>query len=162
MSRKTTNTLPAIEPESLDKSPHVLSQLIDMINGKRQFTPTQQKHRWEHLAACIHCQVFLGSYLVKAIEYNKAHGIPEGPEQKLLSRLTKVMHKTLKEDIPAYVEVLVGQDEEEANDRFPLLSHHLRECPACHSAVQDLQSWLRQAIDAELIAPLKVDMSKRV
>jgi hypothetical protein len=155
MSRKTTNTLTAIEPVSLDKSPHVLSQFIDMINGKRQFTSAQQKHRWEHVAACIHCQIFLGSYLVKAIEYNKAHGILEGPELKLLSRLNKVMHKTLKEDIPAYAEVLVGQDEEEANNRFPLLSHHLRECPTCHSTVQDLQFWLRQAIDAELIAPFR-------
>jgi hypothetical protein len=159
MSRKTTNTLPTIESESLEKPPHVLPQFIDMINGKRQFNPTQQKQRWEHLATCIHCQIFLGSYLVKAIEYNKLHSIPEGSEQKLLSQLTKVMHKTLEEDIPTYVEVLVGQDEEEANNRFPLLAHHLRECPGCHSAVQDLRSWLSLALDAELIAPVKLDMS---
>ena len=160
MSRKITAMLPKIEPESVEKPPHVVPQYIDMIKGKRHFTSAQQKHRWEHLASCIHCQVFLGSYLVKAIEYNKAHGIPEGLEQKLLSQLNEVMHETLKEDILGYVEVLIGQDEEDANDRFPLLAHHLQECPVCHSAVQDLQSWLCEAIEAEIIAPIGKDTNK--
>lgn len=157
MTRKTTATLPKIEPESVEKPPHVVPQYIDMINGKRHFTPVQQKKRWGHLSSCIHCQVFLGSYLVKAIEYNRTHGIPEGLEEKLLSQLNEVMHETLKEDILGYVEVLIGQDEEEANDRFPLLAHHLRECSVCRSAIQDLVSWLCEAIEAELIAPIGMD-----
>lgn len=160
MSKTTTNTLPEIESERLEKAPHVLTQFIDMINGKCQFNPTQKKQNWKHVSECIYCQTFLGIYLVKAIEYNKAHGFNEVLEQKLLSRLTRIMHKAFEEDIPTYVEVLIEYNEEEASNRFPHLAVHMRECLTCHTAMQDLQSWLGQAIEAGLITPAKLDSHK--
>jgi hypothetical protein len=140
-----TVPLPANDLGSLKKPPHVLPQLIDMITGKRQLPPEQQEQRWEHLVECIHCQTFLGSYLVKMIEYDKAHGNPAGTAQELLTRLTQIIHETLKEDIPAYVEALREQSEEETNNRFPRLAEHLQACRDCQSAVQDLRSWLGQS-----------------
>lgn len=135
----------------LNKPPHVLSQLIDMITGELQLPPAQQEQRWEHLAECIHCQAFLGSYLIKMIEYNKAHGEPEEPAQELLSRLARIMHETLKEDIPAYVETLEELGEGHAKSRFPEFANHLQTCRDCQLAVQDLRSWLVRPGETELL-----------
>jgi hypothetical protein len=63
----------------------------------------------------------------------------------LLTQLTHLMHGQLKEDIPAYVEILEEQNEEEANRRFPRLVKHLATCQVCQEAVQELHSWLSQS-----------------
>jgi hypothetical protein len=149
--KEITVPLPTSDPADLGKFPHFLPQLIDMITGKCQLFPAQQEQCWQHLAECIHCQTFLGSYLVEIIKYDKAHNNPEGSAQELLIQLTQIMHKTLKEDIPAYVEALEEQREEEANSRFPLLADHLQACQDCQLAVQDLRSWLRQLGEAGML-----------
>lgn len=142
--KKRTATLFLIDPGDLNKPPHVLSQFLDAIMGDGQLYVDQQVQRWEHLAQCIHCQAFLGSYLVKVIEYNKEHGEPEDSAQKLLIQLKHIIHERLKEDISRYVEMLIDQGEEEASRRFPEFAEHLQACRDCYATVQDLRSWLTQ------------------
>ncbi|MGI9061136.1 MAG: hypothetical protein ACR2H5_21445 [Ktedonobacteraceae bacterium] len=142
---KITATLLASGWESLEKPPHVLPQLIDILTGQDQELLAQQEQRWAHLAECVHCQEFLRSYLVKTIEYDKAQGNAEGSAPELLTQLTHLMHEQLKEDIPAYVDTLEELNEEEANRRFPHFAKHLAACGDCQAVVQDLHSWLSQS-----------------
>src|SRR5450755_1926064 len=142
---KITVTLPTSSWKHLEKLPHVLPQLIDILTGQDQMLPAQQEQRWAHLAECVHCRLFLRSYLVKMIEYDKAQGNPEGLAPELLTQLAYIMHEQLKEDIPAYVETLEAQNEEEANRRFPRFANHLSTCRYCQEALQDLHSWLSQS-----------------
>lgn len=142
---KITVKLPASGWERLKEPPHVLPQLIDLLIGQDQVLPAQQEQRWAHLAECAHCQEFLRRYLTKLIEYDKEQGNLEGQAPKLLAQLTHIMHEQLKEDIPAYVETLEEQNEEEANRRFPRFVKHLASCQDCQEAVQGLHSWLSQS-----------------
>ncbi|GAC1407489.1 MAG: hypothetical protein NVSMB49_27480 [Ktedonobacteraceae bacterium] len=140
----TTVSLLTDNLENLNNSPHVLSQLIDILIEEDATLPDQQEQRWSHLATCVPCQAFLGSYLLKVIEYDEAHGNAKGPVQELLIRLIQNMHEILQEDIPAYVEALEEQ-KEEVNKQFPQFSDHLQSCRDCQTAVQDLRSWLHQS-----------------
>jgi hypothetical protein len=147
---KVTITQPLSGWESLKKPPHVLPQLIAILSGQDQELPAQQEQRWAHLAECIDCQAFLRSYLVKLIESDKAQDNAETLAPALLTQLTYIMHEQLKEDIPAYVETLETQNEEEANRRFSRFAMHLSTCRDCQGAVQDLHAWLSQSEVNEL------------
>ncbi|GAC1429399.1 MAG: hypothetical protein PVS3B3_28660 [Ktedonobacteraceae bacterium] len=142
--RSTTVPLPTSDLDDLQQPPHVLSQLIDMLFDERQSLLEQQEQRWAHLATCIPCQAFLGSYLLKTIEYDSVHGNPEGPAQGLLARLIQSMHQTLKADLPPYVETLEELGIEDANTRFPQFVEHLQTCRECQVVVQDMQERLQQ------------------
>lgn len=137
-------TLPVDGLDDLQKPPHVMSQFIDLLTGELQQFSTEPEQRWGHLEECLHCQVFLGSYLAKLIEYNEKNNNPVKPEQELLTRLIQVMHETLRRDIPAYIEVFEEQGEKEASKRFPQLTEHFQTCQDCCQAVEDLRVWLRQ------------------
>lgn len=140
MKRRTV-TLPASDPGDLLKPPHVLSQFMDAIKGKQQLSSDQQEQRRKHLAECIHCQAFLGSYLVDTL---KEHDNPHELARELLTQLRRIMHETLAADISAYVDMLVENGKEEADNRFPLFAEHLQTCQDCWRAVQELQAWLKQ------------------
>ena len=144
MSR-VTSPLPMNDVQDLNEAPHVLPQLIDMILGEQQVLPAQQKQLWTHLAECVHCQAFLGSYLLAVIESNKEHDEPEDQARELLNRLTQMIHETLREDIPAYIQRLEEQDEKEANRSFPQFAEHLQVCQDCQEAVRALRLWIRQS-----------------
>ncbi len=139
---KASTVLLIGDVEELREPPHVISQLIDMVLGEDQNLLAQQEQRWAHLKICVSCQAFLGSYLLKAIEYDKAHDIPSQGTQQLLSKLTQLMHGTLAEDMPAYIEALENRGEAEANKLFTQFVDHLRSCRECQLEVQDLRSWL--------------------
>ncbi len=151
--KKGAATLSTNDLGSLSQSPHVMTQFIDMLAGKQPLSLARQEQRWEHLAHCIDCQVFLGSYLVKLIEYDKANGIPTELAQELLAQLAQLIelsHETLKEDIPAYVEALEELSEEDAKQKFPQLGEHVQHCSDCQEAVEDLRLWLRRLKEVEL------------
>ena len=147
--RSTTIPLPISELEALQYPPHVLSQLIDMLSDEEQSLLVQREQRWAHLATCIPCQTFLGSYLLKTIEYNEAHGSPEGSVQELLARLIQSIHQTLEADVAPYVEALEEQGVEEANNEFPQFAEHLQTCRECQAAVQDVRVWVHQQEQTE-------------
>jgi len=151
--RRSTVTLPENNQGSLSQPPHALNQVIDMLVGNQPLPLEQQKERWDHLAHCLECQVFLGIYLVNLIEYDRAAGNPTEPAQELLTKLTAILndlHETLKEDIPAYVEALEELNVADANQKFPQLCEHVLFCQDCQEAVEDLRFWLRHLKEAEL------------
>ena len=155
MIRRTyTVTPPAKDLGGLSQPPHVITEFIDMLEGRQPLSVARQEQRWEHVADCLDCQVFLGNYLAKLVEHHKAKGIPAEIAEELLKRLTQLIelsHETLKEDIPAYVEALEELSEEDANQRFPQFSEHVRHCPNCQEAVTNLREWLRHLKDAKLM-----------
>ena len=143
----------AIPESDLGQAPHVMTQFIDMLANEQPLSLAQQTERWEHLSSCLECQVFLGSYLVKLIEDDKACGIPTEVAEDLLARLSQLIkssHETLKEDVPAYVEALEELREEDAKQRFPQLSEHVQHCSDCQEEIGDLRLWLRHLKEAEL------------
>lgn len=142
--RRRTVTLPARDPGNLLKPPHVLSQFIDAITEKQQLSSDQQEQTRNHLARCIHCQSFLGSYLVSMLTDDKTSDTLKGEARELLAQLKSIIHETLAADIPAYVDELVENGQEEADSRFPLFTEHLQSCQDCQQVVQDLQTWLKQ------------------
>lgn len=127
--------------EDISKPPHVIPQLVDMILGEQVFS-AQQQQAWDHLAVCIHCQTFLACYLHEVIAYDKEHGESEERAQKLLTKLAQIIHETLKEDIPAYVEALEKQGATAAARRFPQFAEHLPTCQICQLTVQNIHEWL--------------------
>ncbi len=140
---------------------HVLEQLIKLISGQHSLTRTERKKMREHLAGCLYCQSFLGEYLIESIEYDRVNSTSEIPARNLIARLEKVMHKRLKEDIPAYVETVERSGEDEAYKRFSLLVSHFVDCQECQSEAEGLQSWLRQAIQKGLIEPFEANVRSR-
>ncbi|SRR5260370_29819117 len=158
MQGKITNILSKVDSSLLEK-PHILSHILDVLTRKRQLIAAERKRMREHLTNCIHCQVFLWRFLAETIKYDQEHGILDESGRKLLAQLTRIIHETLKDAIPRYVEVLEGRGEEEANKQFPILEEHLKNCRICQYIVEGTRSWLRQAVEEGLIAPLEADGS---
>jgi hypothetical protein len=152
--------LSAIEPDNTGK-PHVQEQLIKLIRGKQSFTRTERKKMREHLAVCLECQSFFGEFLIESVAYDRVNGSSEVPARKLLAQLESIMHKRLKEDIPAYVETLEKFGENQANSKYRILAGHLVDCQDCRSEMTGVQSWLRQAVQEGLIEPFEVDTRSR-
>lgn len=132
-----------IDSEKLNRPPHVLPQLIDIVSGKLKPSSTEQEQRWQHLAGCIFCQTLAGNYLLEVIEGEEEQDSSREAARKLLAKLTGIMHKTLAEDIPAYAETFIEQGDERARQQFPLLTEHLQTCQTCQSEVQHLHAWLQ-------------------
>lgn len=139
-----TIILPVSEPGNLHEPPHVLAQFVDMVTAKSFADDESQKQISTHLATCIYCQTMLGSYLVALSKYNKAHNIPVDDVEKLLGQLKDIIHETIKDDIPAYVDALMEQNEKKANQHYPLFAEHLQSCEDCKREVADLHSLLQQ------------------
>ncbi len=142
--KENTAILLANGSEKLDQAPHVLAQLIELLRGTSPFSPAQHRQIGQHLAECMHCQVFVELSLLTMIEDAQMHGNPIRPTQELLTRWSRITHATYKEDIPAYVETLMEQGDKKAHARFPLLAEHVQTCQDCQEEVRDLRSWLGQ------------------
>lgn len=158
MKRKVASS--TVEPDNTGKV-HIQEELIKLIRGQNSFTRTQHKKMREHLADCLECQSFLGEYLIESVAYDRVNGTPEEPARKLLAQLESLMHKRLQEDIPAYVETLEKFGEEQANTKFRILAAHLLDCHDCRSEMEGIQSWLRKAVQGDLIEPFKIGINAR-
>lgn len=130
--------------EKLNQAPHVLAQLMDLLRGTPLFAPAQSQQIEQHLAGCIHCQVFVELALLSMIEDAQAHNDPTEPAWQVLKHWSRITHATCKDEIPAYVDMLMAQGEEQACTHFPLLAEHIHTCQACREEVHDLYTWLDQ------------------
>jgi hypothetical protein len=138
-------SLPKHAAEDLAQEPHMMGRLIEMVTGKQQLAAVEQEQRWLHLSRCLPCQTFLVTYLLEVIASDKASGRSVASAQKMLSKLQRLMHETLKEDIPAYVEMLEERGEKNAKVRYSWLAEHIPMCEECAASVQELRAWLREA-----------------
>jgi predicted anti-sigma-YlaC factor YlaD len=126
------------------KEQHVYAELLGYLSGEYVLSSSERRRVNEHLTQCIECQVLIGNYLVAAATYLKEQGQEAAKVQAALDKLSKLTHKTLERDIPAYAEISENQSEDKAKERFPFLAAHLEVCEECRSAVRDTRVWLRK------------------
>ncbi len=142
--KKNAATLHVHRFEELDQAPHVLTQLLDLLKGTLKLSVSQRRQVGQHLANCMPCQVCVAMALLAMIEDAQARGEPVERTRRLLACLLRTTHATFKEEIPAYVDALIEQGEQEARARFPWLAEHVRVCRDCEEEVRDLRLWLTQ------------------
>jgi hypothetical protein len=144
MLTMNTHTIPALSDnaEQLTQAPHVLAQLVDLLDGTFQPTPEQETNIAAHLAICPSCQLFVELVLLALIRDEQERDQPTADARALLTRWSQIAHATLRAKIPAYVEVRKEHGEQVANTRFPLLANHMQTCQACQAEISDLLLWL--------------------
>ena len=138
------HTTPALtnKPDELAQAPHVLAQLVDLLNGTLQPTPEREEQIAVHLAECTSCQLFVELSLLAIIKDEQERDKSPEAAQMLLTRWSHITHTTWREEIPLYVEAEREEGEQAANARFPVLAGHLPNCQDCRAEVRDLHSWL--------------------
>lgn len=143
MKRAFAEASSTIDPENA-KEPHIYTELLGFLSGEYILTPSERRRVNVHLGECIECQTLMGKYLVDAVTYLKEHGQAATQVQVALQKLSKLTHKTLKRDIPAYAEIAESQDKDKVRERFPFLAAHIEICEECRLAIQDIREWLRE------------------
>ena len=131
----------AASSERLEQAPHVLTQLLDLFENTFQPSPEQQQHIIQHLATCMHCQLVIEIVLQGLLEDAREHEEATEQAQSLLAYWLNLTHATLKEQIPAYVDLVLAQGEQSAGADFPLLAEHLQRCQKCRAEVRTLCEW---------------------
>ena len=152
MKSKRTAEEAAIGSVMLDKPPHILPQLVEIVEGDWQPASTEQEQLLAHLVECEYCQVTLG-VLVKARFAEGSPGVSsEDPARKLLAQLGEVVQKKQAhyEQIAAYIETLEARGEEAANKKYPELAEHLKQCKECQNLVKSTLALIDQVEKAEL------------
>lgn len=143
MKKASAAGTPSIDPGHAVEE-HVYAELLGFLSEEHTLTSIERRRINAHLTHCIECQTLVGKYLVDAITYLKKHGQDAARVQATLERLSRLTHKTLKKDIPAYAEVADNNGEGRARERFPFLAAHLEICEGCRLVVHDLCEWLRE------------------
>jgi hypothetical protein len=161
MDREKGSVLPAYDKDFLDKPPHILLALNDLVRGEGHLTSIKQEQLSGHLAECLACQNVLKTLLAIELDQDRQIGLSEEPIWKLISRLSAILEKTnIRNDIPAYIEALELLGEKEAKKRYARLTTHLQNCKSCQSMIEGTQALKRDAEQAGLITPLRADTSK--
>lgn len=139
-----THTIPALSDnaERLTQAPHVLAQLVDLLDSTFQPTPEQETNIAAHLAICPSCQLFVKLVLLALIRDEQERDQPTADVRALLTRWSQITHATLRVQIPAYVETRKEHGEQIADTHFPWLASHMQTCQACQAEISDLLSWL--------------------
>lgn len=143
MKKASAAGTPSIDPGHAGEEP-VYAKLLGFLSGEYTLTSSERRRVNEHLTHCIECQTLVGKYLVDAIAYLKKHGQEAVGAQATLEKLSRLTHKTLKQDIPAYAEVANNKGEDGARERFPFLAAHLDMCEECRQVVHGIREWLRE------------------
>lgn len=161
MDREEVNILLACDSDFLEKPPHILPTLIDLVRGEGHLTSIEQEQLSGHLAECITCQNVLKTLLAIELDQDRRMGLSEEPIWKLISRLSAILEKTnIRNNIPAYIEALELLGEKEAKKRYARLTEHLQNCKNCQSLVEGTQALKREAEQAGKIALLLADTSE--
>src|ERR1700693_1658427 len=120
MNRKKATAFIVSDHNMLEKPPHILLGLIGLVSDESQLDSAKQEQMLAHLAECVSCENALMTLLVVELEDERRIGRSEEPAWRLISKLSQIKDETqIRDDIPAYVEALEAQGEEEANKRFP-------------------------------------------
>lgn len=152
MEDKMTAEEAAMGPIMLDKPPHILPQLMEVVEGDWQPTPTEQEQLLAHLVECEYCQVTLRVLVEARLAEGSPGSSSEDPARKLLARLGKFAQKKQAhyEQIAAYIETLEVRGEKAANKQYPELAEHLKQCKECQFLVKSTRVLIDQVEKAEL------------
>src|ERR1700730_7164767 len=142
MKSKRTAEEAAIGPVMLDKPPHILHQLMEIVEGDWQPTPTEQEQLLAHLVECEYCQITLRVLVEARLVEGSPGSSSEDPARKLLARLGEFVQKKQAhyEQIAAYIETLEAHGEKAANKKYPELAEHLKRCKECQILVQSTRA----------------------
>lgn len=141
--QQATEIIPVPDPSIFDHA-YFVHVLLTLITGQWHPTSDEQEEFVTHLSECIACQKILTKWLHEELDYDKKHGYAGAIPQELLSQLRQTTHNTqVHIDIGAYIDVLIEQGEEVANEQYPQLAKHLRTCKACRSDVEGTRALLR-------------------
>lgn len=144
---------------SLDKPPHILSQLTEIVEGDLLATPSEQEQLLAHLIECEYCQIALEMLVAPELADYSSDDSSVDLASELLMRHGESIKKrqTHYEQIAAYIEMLEAHGVEEASKKYPLLAKHLKHCKDCQFLVESTRTLLEQMKKAELDQAEKVD-----
>ncbi len=155
--------MPALEsvlgPTVLDKPPHILSQIIEIVEGDLLATPSEQEQLLAHLIECEYCQIALEMLLDSKLPGYIPGDTAADLASKLLARCAEGIKKRHEhyEQIAAYIEMIEEHGEEEASKKYPFLAKHLKQCKDCQFLVESTRTLLDQMKEVELNQEEKVD-----
>lgn len=129
-------------------TPHVTTDLIQLFSGKWQFNATQREDLAFHLLKCFHCRMTMVMLFSAELDELQHEGMVD---TLALHQVTDVLIEIHQEEenctlerLGAYAETIAGDGQDEAAQRFPVLSKHIHKCRACQGALEDLLSFLRE------------------
>ena len=152
MKSKRTAEEAAIGSVMLDKPPHILPQLVEIVEGDWQPASTEQEQLLAHMVECEYCQVTLRVLVEARLAEGSPGSSSKDPARKLLARLGEFAQKKQAhyEQIAAYIETLEARGEKAANKKYPELAEHLKQCKECQNLVKSTLALIDQVEKAEL------------
>ena|SRR6266566_6437142 len=163
MKSKRTAEETAIGSVMLDKPPHILPQLVEIVEGDWQPASTEQEQLLAHLVECEYCQVTLGVLVEARLAEGSPGSSSEDPARQLLTRLGGITQKRQAhyEQIATYIETLDMSGEKAANEKYPELAEHLKRCKDCQFLVKSTRALIGQVEKAELVQAKKTETKHR-
>lgn len=144
MKEKKATIVDKVYPDLL-VPPHIVGELIHLVRGEWQPTPSQQEQLVAHLTECPYCRTALIVLLSAEQEYERLNGYPEASAHKVLMQFVTIHHEMEAqeyEQMGAYAEAIVAEGREEADKRFSVLAEHIRRCPNCKSTLEETLAFL--------------------
>ena len=135
----------------LFKPPHVLPALMELFAGERQTVFSLQEQMLAHLATCHYCRNEVMVLLIEAQEYDRRNNDPEEPARDLLMLFANIdraidsreAHEY--ERLGTYVEAIVHEGKDKANQRFPGIAAHMITCSACRSVLEKTLEFITES-----------------
>lgn len=135
-------TINKVHPDLL-KSPHILSELFQVVIGKLQPDSSQQEQMVNHLKYCEYCRTSLIILLSAEQKHEETNDRVEIPVHALLTQFVAIHHEIAIHDyehMGGYAETVKTEGRTVAAKRFPVLAGHIKRCTSC-------QSWLEETLE---------------
>jgi hypothetical protein len=135
-------TINKVHPDLL-MSPHIMSELFQVVIGKLQLDSSQQEQMVNHLRYCEYCRTSLIVLLSAEQKQEIMNDRVEIPVHALLTQFVAIHHEIAIHDyehMGAYAEAIHAVGRTEADKRFPVLAGHIKRCTSC-------QSWLEETLE---------------
>ena len=135
-------TINKVHPDLL-MSPHIMSELFQVVIGNLQPDSSQQEHMVNHLRYCEYCRTSLIILLSAEQKHENMNDGGEIAVHDLLAQFVTIHHEIAIHDyehMGAYAEAIKAVGRNEAAKRFPVLAGHIKRCTSC-------QSWLEETLE---------------
>jgi hypothetical protein len=154
MNKDVSRVLSEVGPDLLSP-PHILTILLELLEGDSVQIVAQQEQVVAHLLACDYCRTAVVIALNVAQEYDHRNNDSENPTHDLLVRFASINREieacteSEYERMGAYAETIIAKGRKKANKQFHTLSEHIKRCRSCRSALEDTLAFLRILEEAD-------------
>ena len=151
MTEKLAAVMDKVHPDLLEP-PHIVGNLIDIMNDERQIDLFQQEQLVAHLVECEYCRTTIIIVLSAALENEQSNDHPDPLVYDLLTRLVDIHHEIKSreyEQMGAYAEAIVAHGKKEANRHFPALVDHIRTCSRCQITLEETLAFLNESDEGD-------------